>query len=385
MLIAPYPTRLLVYHDCTRDYVMRGEPRLLNRIAPHKTLLHAPPGKGLPIGNLNSQFFANVYLNGLDQFVKHELKCRHYLRYCDDFVLLADSPEQLAEWRGRIEAWLRAALCLELNPKQLLAPVSNGVNFLGYIVRRDYLLVRRRVVNHLRERLAAFEKLLVTEGPGYRRYRFDAAALDELAAVLASYWGHFSLADSFNLRQSIWRRYLFLHQFFEMEQDGRLKRKDRFRSAISNTWHQYRHYRCRFPGDVLFFQVGRFMESQGIPSLRDIFYQPDDAMPARRLGLEGMATNRRGARFGFPVSDIGKHLHKLIAEGRSVTLVAETGRRLDRIKERLPTCRFERSAVPTEIRSCRADSGEPVFRLLGRSLAKADAAGGHAKIAGFEI
>ena len=174
MLIAPYPTRLLVYHDCTRDYVMRGEPRLLNRIAPHKTLLHAPPGKGLPIGNLNSQFFANVYLNGLDQFVKHELKCRHYLRYCDDFVLLADSPEQLAEWRGRIEAWLRAALCLELNPKQLLAPVSNGVNFLGYIVRRDYLLVRRRVVNHLRERLAAFEKLLVTEGPGYRRYRFDA-------------------------------------------------------------------------------------------------------------------------------------------------------------------------------------------------------------------
>ena len=127
------------------------------------------------------------------------------------------------------------------------------------------------------------------------------------------------------------------------------------------------------------------MESQGIPSLRDIFYQPDDAMPARRLGLEGMATNRRGARFGFPVSDIGKHLHKLIAEGRSVTLVAETGRRLDRIKERLPTCRFERSAVPAEIRSCRADSGEPVFRLLGRSLAKADAAGGHAKIAGFEI
>ena len=73
-------------------------------------------------------------------------------------------------------------------------------NFLGYIVRRDHLLVRRRVVNHLRERFAAFEKRLVTDGSGWRRYDFDAAALDELEAVLASYWGHFSLADSFHLR-----------------------------------------------------------------------------------------------------------------------------------------------------------------------------------------
>jgi hypothetical protein len=61
------------------------------RIPAHKTLRAAPPDTGLPIGNLNSQFFANVYLNGLDQFVKHELRCRQYLRYCDDFVLLARS------------------------------------------------------------------------------------------------------------------------------------------------------------------------------------------------------------------------------------------------------------------------------------------------------
>jgi len=110
----------------------------------------------MPIGNLNSQFFANVYLNGLDQFVKHELRCRHYLRYCDDFVLLGESPEQLEDWRGRIEIYLRDALSLELNPRQRLAPVANGVDFLGYIVRRDYLLVRRRVVGHLRERLGDF-------------------------------------------------------------------------------------------------------------------------------------------------------------------------------------------------------------------------------------
>ena len=68
---------------CTADYVMKWDSALFGWLPPHKTLFACPPGKGLPIGNLNSQFFANVYLNALDQFVKHELKCRHYLRYCD--------------------------------------------------------------------------------------------------------------------------------------------------------------------------------------------------------------------------------------------------------------------------------------------------------------
>lgn len=196
--------------------------------------------------------------------------------------------------------------------------------------------MRRRVVNHLREWLAAFEKRLVTEGPGWRRYRFDTAALDELNAVLASYWGHFSLADSFNLRQSLWRRYPFLSQFFDMGQDGKLTRKDKSRSVINTTWQQYRHYRIRFAGDVLFFQVGRFIE----------FYQPDDALLADQLGLEPMATNRRRARFGFPVAQSRKHLFALLKAGRSVSVVAETGRRLDKLKERLPVCRFESRKIP---------------------------------------
>ncbi|MHB1083303.1 MAG: hypothetical protein ACYCZA_00465, partial [Thiobacillus sp.] len=170
-----------------------------------------------------------------------------------------------------------------LNPRQVLAPVSNGVNFLGYIVRRDYLLVRRRVVNHLRERLAAFEKRLVREGPGWRCYYFDAATLEELNAVLASYWGHLSLADSFEMRQSLWRRYLFLREFFDLDQDGKLTRKDRLPPATGTVRQQYRHYRRRFAGYVLFFQVGRFME----------FYQPDDALLACLLGLEPLAENRR--------------------------------------------------------------------------------------------
>lgn len=139
-------TPVLVFHDCTANYALRGSRQLLARIPPHKTLFGAAPGKGMPIGNLNSQFFANVYLNGLDQFVKHELRCRQYLRYCDDFVLLGDSPGQIEAWRERIAEFLRTHLALELNPRQILAPVANGVDFLGYVVRSDYRLVRRRVV-----------------------------------------------------------------------------------------------------------------------------------------------------------------------------------------------------------------------------------------------
>ncbi len=73
-------SELLIFHDCTINPILRGNPKIGKRLPPHKTLFQAPAGKGLPIGNLNSQFFANVYLNSLDQFVKHNLKCHHYLR-----------------------------------------------------------------------------------------------------------------------------------------------------------------------------------------------------------------------------------------------------------------------------------------------------------------
>jgi hypothetical protein len=110
-------TKVRVFHDCTKDYLIKGDAGLLEKIPPHKTLFRAGPNRGLPIGNLNSQFFANVYLNGLDQFIKHTLKCRYYLRYCDDFVLLSQSREQLLDWRERIEAFLRTHLRVSADRK----------------------------------------------------------------------------------------------------------------------------------------------------------------------------------------------------------------------------------------------------------------------------
>lgn len=327
-------TQLLVYHDCTSNYVMRGEPGLLARIPPHKTLFGTPPGKGLPIGNLNSQFFANVYLNGLDQFVKHELKCRHYLRYCDDFVLLSRDTDQLQEWRTRIEVYLHDELKLELNARQRLAPVSNGIDFLGYIVRRDYLLVRRRVVNHLKCRLRDYASQLVSEAHGVRCYRFDEAVLDKLAATLSSYLGHFKLADSWNLWQGVWQRYDYLSRYFNFDAaNWRLVRKYTVPKGLRRVRNQYRYIRWRFPEDAVLFQVGKFVE----------FYDVGKNRIANQLGLEPMRLNPRGAQYGFPIQQTYRHLRTLLEAGFCVTLVAEAEMRLGNIQQRVPVWRYERA------------------------------------------
>lgn len=113
---------------------------------PHKSLYHAAPGKGLPIGSLTSQFFANVYLNELDQFIKHTLKVRGYLRYVNDFVLLADDPQTLLGWKADIENFLIDRLCIAVHPRKVVLQRCNqGIDFLGTIFP-DHRLARQRSV-----------------------------------------------------------------------------------------------------------------------------------------------------------------------------------------------------------------------------------------------
>jgi len=120
------------------------------------------PGKGMPIGNLTSQLFANLYLDPLDHLVKETLRVRHYIRYMDDFLLLADDRD---EARGRlrsIRAFLDERLCLALNPRRVaIAPLSCPRDFVGYIQHADgRSRVRRRSVRRLWRRLPVLEHRL---------------------------------------------------------------------------------------------------------------------------------------------------------------------------------------------------------------------------------
>ena len=141
-------TELVLMHDPREDFVYLGDPGMIDRVPPHKRLMEQPAHLGLPIGNLSSQFFANVYLNELDQFVKHELRCRHYIRYVDDFVLLHESPQWLNEAHDAIAVFLPTRLGARLNPKKtILQPVSRGIDFVGQVIRPWVRHTRKRTLN----------------------------------------------------------------------------------------------------------------------------------------------------------------------------------------------------------------------------------------------
>ncbi|ADE10445.1 Retron-type reverse transcriptase [Sideroxydans lithotrophicus ES-1] len=145
---------LVLFHDPRQDFELRGDPYLLRRVPPHKRLTSQPGHIGLPIGNLSSQFFANVLLDALDQHIKHDLRCRHYVRYVDDMVLLHESPMWLCAARSDIETWLPLHLGLRLNPvKTILQPVDRGVDFVGQVIKPWHRTTRRRTYNEALSRV----------------------------------------------------------------------------------------------------------------------------------------------------------------------------------------------------------------------------------------
>ena len=109
----------VIWHDPRKNANFRSSPALFRKVPKHKSLMQSELHKGLPIGNLTSQFFANVYLNELDQFVKHKLKCRYYGRYVDDMVLFHENPNVLNKWRYEIDAFLQDKLSLHLHPNKI--------------------------------------------------------------------------------------------------------------------------------------------------------------------------------------------------------------------------------------------------------------------------
>lgn len=190
----------LLNHPISRTGVrMQCTPAERAAVPAYKRLENAAPGCGIAIGNLSSQFFANVYLDRLDQFVKHTLKVERYLRYVDDFVIVHRDAGQLEQWRQRIADFLHDELRLELKAEQKLRSLNDGIDFLGYVVRPTHTVVRRRVVAHCRAKLADFE----------RRATLN---LDEVRSVYASYAGHFRHASTWRLLQNLFRRFPWLHR-----------------------------------------------------------------------------------------------------------------------------------------------------------------------------
>jgi len=150
--------------------------------------------KGLPLGNQTSQFFANVYLNALDHFVKEKLERKAYIRYVDDFVILSDDKEDLWEVFAAFRNFLAATLRLQVHPvKQWVLPVSAGVDFLGFRVYPTHRLLRRASGLRFQRRLRAMQWA----------YRNGQISLTQIQQRLMAWLGHAGHADSYRLRASL--------------------------------------------------------------------------------------------------------------------------------------------------------------------------------------
>ena len=107
-------------------------------------------GRGIPLGNVTSQLFANIYLNELDQFMKRELKIKYYLRYCDDFIILGENREYSESLTPIIAQFLQDRLGLTLHPRKIIyTKLSQGIDFLGYVILPHHKVLRTKTKNRM--------------------------------------------------------------------------------------------------------------------------------------------------------------------------------------------------------------------------------------------
>jgi len=155
--------------------------------------------KGVPIGNLTSQIFANIYMNEFDQFIKHELCVKNYARYTDDFVIVSSNRNNLAELLSPIRNFLNYKLHLDLHPKKVeIRKYNQGVDFLGYVLLPHHIKVRtktkRKIPKKIKQRIIAYKDGQIKEV--------------SLFSTLASYCGVLSHANMYeftkNLKNMFW-------------------------------------------------------------------------------------------------------------------------------------------------------------------------------------
>lgn len=162
-------------------------------------IIDSTPGKtGLPIGNMTSQWFAVIYLDIMDRFIRTELKIPYYTRYMDDFVLIHKDKLYLKECRRRLEKFLANELELELNEKTQIFPVKNGIDYLGF---HSYLTETGRVIRKIRrnskskmnKKIKKFNKL----------YHENKITYEEIRQSTAAWIGHAKHGNTYNLRKNI--------------------------------------------------------------------------------------------------------------------------------------------------------------------------------------
>jgi len=152
------------------------------------------PNKGLPLGNVTSQLFANIYLNEIDNFIKHNLKIKYYIRYCDDFLILDSDKEKLKKLTPKIDNFLKNNLKLSLHPDKItIRKYRQGIDFLGYISFPYHRTLRtktkRRMFKRIKKKILDLKQKKISE--------------ESFNQTIQSYLGILKHCNSYKLRKKI--------------------------------------------------------------------------------------------------------------------------------------------------------------------------------------
>lgn len=145
--------------------------------------------KGIPIGNYTSQFFANIYLDKLDHFIKEKLRVKYYVRYMDDFILLLKNKEEAKQMLEEIKSFLTDKLDLELNKKTRYYPNKQGIDFCGYKIYETHIKIRKRSIKKIKNKIKIWNK----------QYAMNKLDFHNFLLCFNSFKGHIKHANCYNL------------------------------------------------------------------------------------------------------------------------------------------------------------------------------------------
>ena len=185
-----YLTDIISLYNPIENCVFISNPDEWEGLSKDKSLFYVEEGCGLPIGNLTSQLYSNVYLNRLDQFVKRELKCKHYGRYVDDFYIISTDKAFLHEVSKKIERFLKEELHLECNKvKTRITNVKYGVEFLGAYIKKNRTYISNQSLKRIKKKI----------------YDYDRANWENTTVInsVNSYLGILAHYSSFKIRKQI--------------------------------------------------------------------------------------------------------------------------------------------------------------------------------------
>ncbi|MBD9165435.1 reverse transcriptase domain-containing protein [uncultured Parabacteroides sp.] len=210
--LADYLLPLIIFNDPTQNCVRRGDISDWEGLPPSKSLFHSPPGHGLPIGNLTSQLFSNIYLTPFDNYVKRTLGVKYYGRYVDDFFLVHEDREVLKALIPKLRDYLWDTMNVRLHPKKIvLQHYSKGVEFLGAVVKPGRIYIQNRAKRKFASEMYYWEKDL-----GDNRAPPDHRFLIGMRASVNSYLGIMQHFCSHNIKKEVVGRCsnIFLYGYF---------------------------------------------------------------------------------------------------------------------------------------------------------------------------